>query len=30
MMKIINYTATPAGLTDQMRNKCIEVVEKKI
>jgi len=29
MMKIINYTATPDGLTDQMKNKVIEVVEKK-
>jgi len=28
-MKIINYTATPAGLTDQMKNKVIEVIEKK-
>jgi len=29
MIKIINFSATPIGLIDQMRNKIIEVIDKK-
>lgn len=30
MIKIVNYTATPEGLTDQMINTCIETVDNRI
>lgn len=30
MIKIVNYTATPEGLTDQMINTTVETVDNKI
>jgi len=30
MIKIVNYTCTPEGLTDQMINTCIETVDLKV
>jgi dynein heavy chain len=30
MIKIVNYTATPEGLTDQMINTTVETVDLKI